>query len=154
MAWRFLHSSGAEPAIAIPAIGVELLVRVPPGATDGAMSVIETVNRPGSGPPLHRHREAETFRVLAGRYLYELDGRRFEATEGDLVIVPGGAAHAFRNIGAAPARQLIIITPGLDAAAFFTELAGVMQGGRPDAAALAAFGAAWQVEFLGPPLTP
>ena len=69
-----------------------------------------------------------------------------------MVVVPGGAAHAFRNIGGEPARQLIVIAPGLDAAAFFTGLAAVMRDGRPDPAGLAAFGAAWQVEFLGPPI--
>src|SRR5579875_1129823 len=116
------------------------------------MSIIETENAPGMGPPLHRHRETEIFRVLEGRYLFALDGERFEAASGDVVVVPGGAAHAFRNIGRDPARQFIVITPGLDAAAFFTGLAAVMRDGRPDPAALAAFGAEWQVEFLGPPI--
>ena len=46
------------------------------------------------------------------------------------------------------------MTPALDAAAFFTELAGTMRGGVPDQAALSAFGAKWNVQFLGPPLRP
>jgi hypothetical protein len=41
----------------------------------------------------------------------------------------------------------------LDAAAFFTELAGVMKDGLPDRTALNTFGAKWQVEFLGPPVS-
>ena len=152
MAFTFLQSKGTEAPIAVPAIGLELLVRVPPAATGGALTVIETVNRPGFGPPLHRHRETEIFRVLEGRYLFEVDGRRFVAETGDVVSVPGGAVHAFVNLTDAPARQHIVIVPGLDAVAFFTGLAAVMRDGMPDPARLAAFGEAWHVEFLGPPL--
>jgi hypothetical protein len=153
MAISFHHSKGDDPLVSIPAIGLDLLVRMPASATDGAFCLIETTNAPGFGPPLHRHAEAEIFRVLSGRYLYEVDGRRFHAETGDVVSVPGGAAHAFINISDKPSRQFIMITPGLDALAFFSGLAGVMRGGRPDTAALNAFGIQWAVEFLGPPLT-
>jgi hypothetical protein len=47
------------------------------------MTVMETVNTPGFGPPLPRHREAEVFRVMEGAYLYEVDGSRFQAQVGD-----------------------------------------------------------------------
>lgn len=118
------------------------------------MTVIETVNAPGFGPPRHRHRETEIFRVLEGRYLYEVDGVRFLAEAGDLVSVPGGAAHGFVNVTDRPARQLVTIVPGLDAEAFFTELGVVMKNGVPDRQLLNAFGQRWGVEFLGPPLKP
>lgn len=146
--------SDATPpsAITIPAIGLELHVRICPDATKGALSVIETVNAPGFGPPLHRHLETEIFRVIEGTYLYEVDGRRFEATAGDVVLIPGGAAHGFLNIGETPARQFIIIQPALDAAAFFTGLGALMAQGRPDVETLNAFGKLWSVEFLGPPI--
>lgn len=136
----------------MPEIGLELRVRLPPEASDGAMTVIETLNAPGFGPPLHRHAETEVFRVLSGRYLFEMDGRRFIAEAGDVVSVPGGAAHAFVNLTDAPSRQLVMILPGLDAAGFFLGLGAVMRGGIPDRAALNAFGARWGVEFLEPPL--
>jgi quercetin dioxygenase-like cupin family protein len=154
MAFRFWQSSGSEAAIRIPAIGLELRTRLPTQASEGAMTVIETVNAPGFGPPLHRHPQAEIFRVLSGRYLYEVDGRRFIAEQGDVVSVPGGAAHAFRNITDAPASQLVMILPALDAEGFFTGLGELMRDGVPDRTALNAFGARWQVEFLGPPLQP
>ena len=72
---------------------------------------------------------------MKGRYLY------------------GGAEHGFVNVDDKPSRQYILIVPALDAAAFFTELAGVMRGGVPDKAALNLFGAKWQVEFLALPLS-
>jgi quercetin dioxygenase-like cupin family protein len=154
MAFGFWQSRGADAPISIPAIGLELFVRLPPTASGGALTVIETVNAPGFGPPRHCHREVEVFRVLEGRYLYEVDGRRFSAEAGDVVSVPGGAEHAFVNVTDRPARQLVMILPGLDAAAFFTELGMVMQAGIPEREALNAFGARWGIEFLGPPLRP
>jgi quercetin dioxygenase-like cupin family protein len=154
MSFSPLHSTGLEPPILVPEIGLGLRVRVPPSATGDALTWIETTNAPGFGPPLHRHRETEIFYVLEGRYLFELDGRRFTAAAGDVVVAPGGVAHAFVNIGDAPARQLVEILPGFDAAGFFRGLGDVMRAGGLDQAALNAFGAAWQVEFLGPPLRP
>ena len=149
----FIHSKGADAPIAIPAIGLDLIVRMPPAASGGAFSIIETINAPGKGPPRHKHTEAEIFRVLEGRYLYEMDGRRFYAETGDVISIPGGAEHGFVNVTDKPARQYILIAPALDASAFFTELADVMRNGAPDKAALNRFGAKWRVEFLGPPLT-
>jgi quercetin dioxygenase-like cupin family protein len=152
MAFSFWQSRGDEAPISIPAIGLDLFVRMPPSSNGGVMTVIETINAPGFGPPRHRHNEVEVFRVLEGRYLYEVDGKRFHADAGDLVSVPGGAEHGFVNITERPARQLIMILPGLDAARFFTELGGVMKNGVPDQQALNEFGRRWNVEFLGSPL--
>jgi quercetin dioxygenase-like cupin family protein len=146
------HSRHDEASIKIPAIGLDLRVRLPPSASGGALTIIETTNAPGFGPPLHRHAETELFRILNGRYLYEVDGRRFHAEAGDVIAVPGGAAHGFVNVGDAPGQQLVVIVPGLDAKAFFTELGAVMRGGVPDRDALNAFGEKWGVTFLGPPL--
>ncbi|MBN9019181.1 MAG: cupin domain-containing protein [Rhizobiales bacterium] len=152
MTITFLHSKGTELPIKIPAIGLDLFVRMPPAASGGAFCFIETINSPGFGPPRHRHPEAEIFRVIEGRYLYEADGRRFYAEAGDVVCIPGGVEHGFVNVTDAPARQYILMTPALDAATFFTELGGVMHNGLPDTDALNAFGIKWQVEFLGPPV--
>ncbi len=152
MTITFLHSKGTELPIKIPAIGLDLFVRMPPAASGGAFCFIETINSPGFGPPRHRHPEAEIFRVIEGRYLYEADGRRFHAEAGDVVCIPGGVEHGFVNVTDAPARQYILMTPALDAATFFTELGGVMHNGLPDTDALNAFGIKWQVEFLGPPV--
>lgn len=153
MSISFLHSRGSELPIKIPAIGLDLFVRMPPAASSGEFCFIETINAPGKGPPRHRHREAEIFRVIEGRYLYEADGRRFYAEEGDMVSIPGGVEHGFVNVTDKPARQFILIAPALDAEAFFTELADTMRDGIPDKAALNAFGVKWAVEFLGPPLS-
>lgn len=154
MAFQFFHSvAGDAPLLEIPALGLHLGVRLPPQASDKDLTVIETVNAAGFGPPLHRHHETEVFRVLEGRYLFEVNGRRFEAGTGDVVSVPGGDAHTFINITDKPARQLVMMLPAMDAQQFFLGLAQVLVNGRPDQATLNAFGKPWGVEFLGPPLS-
>lgn len=154
MQFRFVHSAANNlPTINISALGLELAVRLPPDASDGTLTVIETTNAAGFGPPLHRHGETEVFRVLEGRYLFEVDGRRFEAEAGDMISVPGGAAHTFVNITDQPARQLVMMLPGMDAQKFFIELGETFAAGKPDREALNAFGQPWGVEFLGPPLS-
>lgn len=154
MTFGFLHSRHEEQPILVPQIGLELRVRIPTTATAGMLTLVETANAPGFGPPLHRHRETEIFYTIVGRYLYEVDGKRFVAEAGDLVTVPGGCAHAFVNIADAPGRQLVQFLPGLDAAEFFLGLSKVMQDEELDRDALNAFAKAWHMEFLGPPLNP
>ena len=101
---------------------------------------------------LHRHGETEVFRILEGRYLFEVNGRRFEAEAGEVISVPGGDVHTFLNITDQPAHQLVMILPGMDAQAFFVGLGEVFAKGKPDREALSVFGKPWGVEFLGPPL--
>jgi quercetin dioxygenase-like cupin family protein len=154
MSFQFFHSTtDGVPMVKIPALGLDLAVRLPPEVSGKAITVIETSSAPGFGPPLHRHAETEVFRILEGRYLFEVDGRRFEAGAGELVSVPGTAAHAFINITDRPARQLVMILPGMDAQGFFVGLGHVLEKGRPSRDALNAFGKPWGVEFLGPPLS-
>jgi quercetin dioxygenase-like cupin family protein len=154
MPFKLFHSRSNDAVpVAIPAIGLQLVVRMPQEASGEALTLIETTNAPGFGPPLHRHAETEIFRVLEGQYLFEVDGQRFEASQGDVVSVPGGCAHAFLNIGTLPARQLIMILPGMDAESFFVGLGKIFASGRPSHEALDAFGKPWGVEFLGPPLS-
>jgi quercetin dioxygenase-like cupin family protein len=139
-------------SLKIEALGLDLAVRLPPSVSGGELTLLETVNAPGFGPPLHLHRETEIFRVLEGRYLFQVDDRRFEAGEGDVVSIPGGAAHAFVNVTHKPARQLVLMLPGMDAQAFFLGLSEVFLT-KPSRDDLNSFGKPWGVEFLGPPLS-
>lgn len=146
-----------EPIIRIPALGLTVRVRVSPEGESGSPTIVETTNAPGFGPPLHRRSESEIFEVVTGRYLFEIDGERFIARRGDLVSVPAGAARAFVNVTGTGARQKVIIQPGIDAAAFFTEFARALDPQAPDVAGdptdrLRRFGERWGVVFLGAPL--
>jgi quercetin dioxygenase-like cupin family protein len=154
MPFQLFRSAANDASIVkIPALGLDLTVKLPPEASGQTLTVIETTNAPGFGPPLHRHHETEVFRILEGRYLFEVDGKRFEAGSGELISVPGGVAHAFVNITDQPARQLIMILPGMDAQKFFVELGQILGRGKPSQDALNLFGKPWGVEFLGPPLS-
>src|SRR3984885_12954321 len=126
MGFDFFQSHAGESTLEIPAMGLELSVRLSNDVSGGALTVLETVNAVGFGPPLHRHRETEIFRVLEGEYLYEVDGRRFQVATGDLITVPGGVAHAFVNLSDRPSRQLVLMLPAMDAIAFFTGLGDIM----------------------------
>src|ERR1700743_1515024 len=153
MTFQFFHSpAGQVKSLKIEALGLDMAVRMPPDVTGGELTVLETANAPGFGPPLHRHRETEIFRVLEGRYLFQVDDKQFEAGEGDVITVPGGAVHAFVNVTDRPARQLVLMLPGMDAQAFFTGLSEVLLT-KPSREDLNAFGKPWGVEFLGPPLS-
>jgi hypothetical protein len=59
MTFSSWQSRGDEDTIQIPAIGLDLRVRLPNRVSSGALEMIETINAPGFGPPLHRHPETE-----------------------------------------------------------------------------------------------
>ena len=145
------HSGGTEAPIIVPEMGMELRVRLPPAVSDGAITMVDAVVAPGFGPPLHRFREAKVMRILSGRFLFEVDGTRFYAKAGDVVHAPRRSARSFRNVGSEPASQCMIYVPGFDATSFFGGLGLVIAaGGGWQSPTLAAHGARWGVEFLGP----
>src|ERR1700753_1350569 len=141
-----------DRCVSVPEIGLELRVCTPPDFMGKGLEVIETINAPGYGPPLHKHSEAEVFYILQGRYLFEVDGRRFEAKMGDTVVANSGVPRRFVNIDKHPSKQLVMIVPGFDALAFFTQLGTAMKGGRLDDRTKQVFSTQWDVDFLGPPL--
>ena len=154
MAFQFTHSRLRQPRTqTLPALGLTLRVLLEPEDSAGELTIIETVNAPGFGPPFHRHHETEVFRVLEGSYIYEVDGRRYPAEVGDVVSVPGGTPHRFVNVSDKPSRQLVMMLPGLDTFQFFGGLAETMRDGIPPRSVLNAFGESWGCEFLGGPLT-
>jgi mannose-6-phosphate isomerase-like protein (cupin superfamily) len=146
-----------EPIIRIPMLGLTVRVRLQATLDGSKLSVIETTNAAGYGPPLYRRAESEIFEIVTGRYLFEVDGHRFLARRGDLVSVPSGAARAFVNVTGTGGRQQVFVQAGVDVASFFLQLRRALDA---DVAAhvdriaqLHRFGKRWGVEFLGPPLT-
>ncbi len=63
---------------------------------------------PGSGPSLHTHPYEEVFVVQEGHVTFTVEDETVEATGGQIVIVPAGAAHTFVNSGTGPLRQIDI----------------------------------------------
>ena len=79
----------------------------------GAIGIVEVSVPPRwEGPPLHHHDFDEAFRVLDGELTFQLGDELVTRRAGDLVFAPRGSAHTFANLADAPARYLLICTPG------------------------------------------
>ena len=123
--------------------------------TGGAYSLFETVTQPGMGTPPHRQSlEEETFYVLEGRYTFLVGDRTIELGPGGYAFVPRETVHAFTNTGDAPARMLIMVTPGGIHEGFFAELGepvdAPLPAGGPDIARIVATAAKYGMEILPP----
>ena len=79
-----------------------------------ALGVVEVSVPSGwPGPPLHHHAFAEAFYVLEGALTFQLgDERESSRGPGEFVFAPGGAIHTLANFSGAPARYLLLCTPG------------------------------------------
>ncbi len=122
-----LHNPAASPTT-IPTEAESLLIRRCdlPGSPDarqliGAehgdlpISLFLVDNRPGAGPLLHRHPYPELFIVHGGRADFAIDGNRFIASAGDILIAPAQTAHRFTNTGNEQLRITAIHTaPNMD----------------------------------------
>lgn len=136
-------------------VGEPTLVKVSARDSDGALAMFHLTAPPMSGPPLHVHsREDETFYVLDGELVFEIDGRRETVGRGGSVFLPRGVTHRYQNLTAEDARLLIIVTPGAFHD-FFVELAAATppEGGIPPLEVLQAIDARHGITTLGPPLT-
>lgn len=78
------------------------------GADNGdvGISVYLLSAEPGRGPGPHRHPYDEVQFVRAGRGLWMVDGKEFEAGAGDILVIKAGEVHGFRCIGDEPLVQL------------------------------------------------
>ncbi len=79
------------------------------GADHGAtVCIILDQSEPGGGPRLHRHPYDETWVVVAGTLTFTAGDETLEASEGDIVVVPPGVPHKFRNTGPGPSKLVCI----------------------------------------------
>jgi mannose-6-phosphate isomerase-like protein (cupin superfamily) len=72
------------------------------GAAHGdgiALSFFLNHTPPGRGAGAHRHPYAEVFVIRDGEATFVVDGQEIAAHGGQVVVVPPGATHAFRNSG-------------------------------------------------------
>lgn len=93
-------------------LGIPITIRIHGRDTGGVLSVIESRDLPGGGPPPHLHgREDETFQVLEGKYEFSVRGETFVVEEGATVFAPRGVPHTYRYLGTTPGRLMCVITP-------------------------------------------
>jgi quercetin dioxygenase-like cupin family protein len=80
--------------------------------TNGAYFLMEQVNAPGIGVPLHYHtREDEIFQVIEGQLRFTCEGEGFIAGPGTTVNLPRGTRHSYEVIGGKKARVLVSTIP-------------------------------------------
>jgi len=108
----------------------------------------------GKVTPLHRHPEAdETFYLLDGEILLDIDGEQRTLRAGGLAVLPRGVPHAFMVTSAG--RMLCVQTPGNGEAFYRLASEPAPQGGPPapvdfDRIREAAMQTG-AIEILGPP---
>lgn len=77
------------------------------------VSIVEIEMPAGAkGPPLHKHDFDEAFYILDGELAFQLDEELITAVTGEVAFAPGGVPHTLANRSGAPARFLIVCTPG------------------------------------------
>jgi quercetin dioxygenase-like cupin family protein len=97
---------------------------------DGVLHV-ETWVEPGGGVTPHVHPAMEErFEVLAGRPSF-LAGREWRtAAPGDIVVVPAGVRHSYRNRGSETAHFVCHVRPPSSLQEFLTEVAALGRSGK------------------------
>ena len=101
--------------------------------TDDEPCIMRGTIPAGVAIPLHSHADPETFLPLSGQLrALTFQGDDFEWIEippGGVFHVPGGAKHAFRNVGQHEAVMIFVSTAKIGR--FFRELGVTTEPGRP-----------------------
>lgn len=117
--------------------------------TAGRFSLLEAVEPPGFGPPLHIHRDAaEAFYVLEGEYIIFIEGRESRCPAGSFIFIPAGIPHGFR-VGIVASRKLNLYAPAA-MVGYFDELAEGTKRGSLDPADVADVAKRYSMEVIGP----
>ena len=78
-------------------------------ATGEAVAVHETVQPAGTAPnPAHRIQHSEVIVVEEGTLEFEHDGKAERAGPGSIIYVAFGTLHAVKNVGAGPAKYVVL----------------------------------------------
>ena len=132
-------------------LGIPMLIRIHGRDTGGVISVVESHDVPGGGPPPHiHHREDETFQILEGEYEFTVGGKTILAKPGTTLFAPRGSAHAYRYLGQTPGRLMCVITPsGFEG--FFEEIGAMSPQQQQDIPRVIEIGKKFGLEILLPP---
>ena len=129
--------------------GFSMAVKATQEDTDGAFTLLEALEPPGFGPPLHIHRNtAEAFYVLEGEYVIFLDGRDAVCPAGSFIYIPSGMPHGFR-VGNVPSRKLNLYTPAA-MVGYFDEVAAAVKAGEVADDQLAEIAVRYGMDVIGP----
>ena len=133
--------------------GLDVIYKILPEETNGALAVVEHPIEPGRLVRPHTHaNEDEISYVAEGEVGFKIGEKEFVAKPGTWVLKPRGVQHTFWNPGKQRARILEVITPGA-MAYYFEELAAIVtRPGPPDMEKLAElhrrYGQSYSMEWI------
>jgi quercetin dioxygenase-like cupin family protein len=132
-------------------LGIPMVIRINGRDTGGVVSVVESYDVPGGGPPPHIHRrEDETFEVLEGEYEFTVDGKSFVARKGATIFAPRGIPHTYRYLSQTPGRLMCVITPaGFEG--FFEAIGALTPEQQQDIPRVMTIANQFGLEILPPP---
>ncbi len=133
--------------------GYTLVTKATDAETRGAYALQEMTVAPGFpwSPPHVHHNEDEAMYVLEGECTVRIGERVRTLGAGTFALMPRGVVHTFSNPGAAPARVIVISSPGA-VVRYFEEAAALTNAsptGQPDRQQLVALAATYGIEFVG-----
>jgi quercetin dioxygenase-like cupin family protein len=103
-------------------LGNPLLEKAGSEDLHGGAAIFVLTVEPDGGPPPHVHRDAdEFFYVLEGEIDVLVGDTYARLRPGMSATLPRNVVHRFDNLTSAPAKVLIVVTPG-EGAAFFDDL--------------------------------
>ena len=144
-------SVAADEGQSLSVLGIPMRIRIHGRDTGGTVSVVESHDVPGGGPPPHiHHREDETFQILAGDYEWTVGGKTFIAQPGTTIFAPRGIPHTYRYLGQAPGRLMCTITPaGFEG--FFEAIGALSPKAQQDIPRVLEIAEKFGLEILPPP---
>src|SRR5690554_185410 len=128
-------------------LGIPMVIRLRGEETGGILSIVESHDVTGGGPPLHVHQhEDETFQILEGDYEWTVGQDRFIAQPGATIFAPRGVPHTYRYLGQRPGRLMCIITPaGFEK--FFSEIGQLSPEEQQDIPRVVALAGKYGLQF-------
>jgi quercetin dioxygenase-like cupin family protein len=135
---------------AVNILGIPIVIRVRGRDTGGVVSVVESHDVPGGGPPPHiHHREDETFQILEGDYEFTVGGKPIFAKPGTTLFAPRGIVHTYRYAGKTPGKLMCVITPaGFEG--FFEEIGTLTPQQQQDISRVMEIAKKFGLEILPP----
>lgn len=88
-------------------VAIRVLISKDDGAPTFAMRMFEI--EPGGNTPLHLHPHEHEVFVLEGAGVFVHAGKDYPIAPEDVVFVPGGSEHCFRNTGDSTLRFLCLV---------------------------------------------
>src|SRR3954452_17002929 len=133
-----MHMAYAGQTLENPVSGEKITFIQTAADTDGELLEIQLELSPdGAVPGAHIHPEQEErFEIVEGTMSFRMGLKKIVAGPGEVVTVPAGRVHAFKNAGAETARLRVQVRPALAMEGLFETAVALAEDGRTTAKAM------------------